>query len=123
MTYSYRRLVLNPLVVLLMLVAMIFATAADAAACGSEVAPGDAAAWIAADEGPATSDVDGDQGDPEVPADQHGVCGHGHCHHGASFAGGIHKEQVPLASLILAAPPVAASVSDVSTRLKRPPRA
>ena len=44
MTYSYRRLVLNPLVVLLMLVAMIFATAADAAACGSEVAPGDAAA-------------------------------------------------------------------------------
>ena len=43
MTYSYRRLVLNPLVVLLMLVAMIFATAADAAACGSEVAPGDAA--------------------------------------------------------------------------------
>jgi len=69
-----------------------------------------------------TSDVDGDQGDPEVPADQHGVCGHGHCHHGASFAGGIHKEQVPLASVILAAPPVAASVSDVSTRLKRPPR-
>ena len=34
MTYSYRRLVLHPFVVLLMLVAMIFATAADAAACG-----------------------------------------------------------------------------------------
>ena len=55
MTTSYRRLVLHPFVVLLMLVAMVFVTAADAAACGAEVAPGSTPVLASLDSASASS--------------------------------------------------------------------
>ncbi len=122
MTSSYRRLVLNPLVVLLMLVAMVFATVADAAACGAEVAPADSAAWIAADIDSAASGLDEDSDDKDTSVDQHGVCGHGHCHHGASFAPGL-QEKHPLKAVEVVLPSDSVVLtSDENTRLRRPPR-
>ncbi len=123
MTSSYRRLVLHPLTVLLLLVAMVFATAADAAACGGEVAPASATSWTTADAGHAASEPDKDQDDTGAPAEQHGMCTHGHCHHGASFAGEVPKYQLPHPPVILAPSVHAVLVSDVSDRVKRPPRA
>lgn len=123
MTSSYRRLVLNPFVVLLLLAAMMFATAADAAACGGEVAPENAISWTTADAGHAASESDQDQDDTGTPAEQHGMCAHGHCHHGASFAGEVQKYQLPHPAVILAPSAPVIFASDVSDRVKRPPRA
>jgi hypothetical protein len=122
MTSSYRRLVLNPFVVLLLLVAMVFATAADAAACGGEVAPENAIPWTTADAGHAASESDQDQDDTGAPAEQHGMCAHGHCHHGASFAGEVQKYQLSHPAVILAPSAPVIFASDVSDRVKRPPR-
>lgn len=123
MTSSYRRLVLNPFVILLLLVAMVFATAADAAACGGEVAPENAISWTTADAGHVASAPDQDQDDTGAPAEQHGMCAHGHCHHGASFAGEVQKYQLPHPAVILAPSALVVLASDVSNKVKRPPRA
>ena len=96
MTTSYRRLVLHPFVVLLMLVAMVFVTAADAAACGAEVAPGSTPVLASLDSASASSAAtDEVPGDSDAPTEQHGMCGHGDCHHGASFASTVQKDSVP----------------------------
>ena len=58
MTVSYRRLVPNPFIVLLMLVAMVFVTAADAAACGAEVMPEAPAVLIDGNGGSVASAAD-----------------------------------------------------------------
>ena len=124
MTTSYRRLVLHPFVVLLMLVAMVFVTAADAAACGAEVAPGSTPVLVSLDSASASSAAtDEVPGDPDAPTEQHGVCGHGHCHHGASFASTVQKNSVPNLVVVPDAPPAEALASDIADRLKRPPRA
>ena len=124
MTSSYRRLLLHPFVVLLMLVAMMFVTAADAAACGAEVAPGNSAAWVTVDDTPVSAETSGEDGeDSGTPVEQHGVCGHGHCHHGASFSGTVDKTPAPHAAVVPAASPAETLVSDITDRLKRPPRA
>ena len=122
MTFSYRRLVLHPFVVLLLLVAMVFATAADAAACGAEVAPGNASSLVTIDAAHSVSESDQDQDDTGAPAEQHGVCAHGHCHHGATFMGAVQKDQLPHPPVIVAPSAHAALFSNVSDQLKRPPR-
>lgn len=123
MTSSYRRLVLHPVVVLLMLVAMVFATAVDAAECGAELAPGNSATLIAVDAAPTVSAAaDEDRDDSGAPAEQHGVCGHGHCHHGASFAQSVQRNAILHAPVVLVAMPSAALTSDLSNQLRRPPR-
>jgi len=122
MTSSYRHIVLRPFAVLLLLVSMVFVTAADAAACGAEVAPGNAVAWTAVDAGQTASEADQERDDTGGSAEQHGVCGHGHCHHGASFAGRIHKHQLSHPSAILAPSAPVVFASAVGDRLKRPPR-
>ena len=124
MTSSYRRLVLHPFVVLLMLVAMVFVTAADAAACGAEVAPGNSAVWVAVDDTLASSEATGEDGeDSGVPVEQHGVCGHGHCHHGASLSGTVPKNSATHQAVAPAPLSSEALASNISNRLKRPPRA
>lgn len=123
MTRNYRQLVLHPFVVLLLLVAMVFVTAADAAACGAEVAPGSTTSWTSADPGHAASEPDEDQDAKGAPAEQNGMCGHGHCHLGASFASEVLKYQLPHPPVILAPSAHAVLASDVSNRVKRPPRA
>lgn len=124
MTTSYRRLVLHPFVVLLMLVAMVFAAAADAAACGAEVAPGSTPVLVSLDSASASSAAaDEDLGDSGAPAEQHGVCGHGHCHHGASFVGAVQTDSVPHSVVVPDAPPAETLASNITERLKRPPRA
>lgn len=122
MTSSYRHIVLHPFAVLLLLVAMVFVTAADAAACGAEVAPGTSVAWNATDADHTASEPDQEQDDTGSPAEQHGVCGHGHCHHGANFAGGIQERQLSYPPAILAPPAPVVLASAVSYQLKRPPR-
>ena len=117
MTTSYRRLVLHPFVVLLMLVAMVFVTAADAAACGAEVAPGSTPVLASLDSASASSAAtDEVPGDSDAPTEQHGMCGHGHCHHGASFASTVQKDSVPHLVVVPDAPPseALASVGDPS---------
>ena len=122
MTTSYRRLVLHPFVVLLMLVAMVFVTAADA--CGAEVAPGSTPVLASLDSASASSAAtDEVPGDSDAPTEQHGMCGHGHCHHGASFASTVQKDSVPHLVVVPDAPPSEALASDITDRLKRPPRA
>jgi len=102
----------------------VFVTAADAAACGAEVAPGSTPVLASLDSASASSAAaDEVPGDPDAPAEQHGVCGHGHCHHGASFAGTVQKDSVPHLVVVPDAPPAEALASDITDRLKRPPRA
>ena len=123
MTSCYRRLVLHPFAVLLLLVAMMFVTAADAAACGAEVAPGSSVAWTTADTAHAAAEPDGDQNDTGAPAEQNGMCGHGHCHHGATFFGEVQKSRLLHSPVILAPSAPVVLASDVGDRLRRPPRA
>lgn len=123
MTSSYRRLVLQPFVILLLLVAMVFVTAADAAACGAEVAPGSSLGWTTASASHAASEPDEDQDDRGAPAEQHGMCGHGHCHHAATFFGEVQKSRLLHSPVIFAPSAPVVLASDVGDRLKRPPRA
>tara|TARA_Y100001934_G_scaffold249171_1_gene310398 strand:- start:149 stop:532 length:384 start_codon:yes stop_codon:yes gene_type:complete len=127
MTTSYRRLVLKPFIVLLMLVAMVFVTAADAAACGAEVMP-EASAVLIDGKGvsvAAASDsiAEDERGGDSAPTEQHGVCNHGHCHHGVSFAAPVQKTSVMHEPVLLVSAPPMVLVSSVSDRLRRPPRA
>ncbi|WP_162814837.1 hypothetical protein [Erythrobacter aureus] len=125
MTTSYRRLVLKPFIVLLMLVAMVFVTAADAAACGAEVMPEASAVLIDGngDTVASASIADEEPGGDSAPTEQHGVCNHGHCHHGASFAAPVQKTSVMHEPVLLVSAPPMVLVSSVSDRLRRPPRA
>ena len=125
MTVSYRRLVLNPFIVLLMLVAMVFVSAADAAACGAEVMPEAPAVLIDGNGGSVASAADAveEPDDDAAPAEQHGVCNHGHCHHGASFAAPVQKTAAMHEPALLVSAPPMVLVSSVSDRLRRPPRA
>ena len=124
MTRTYRHLVLHPLAVLLMLVAMVVATAADAATCGTEVAPiGSVEASAASFAEVEAAGHEERRDDPNAPADQHGICGHGHCHHSASVTGAMSMDRAPAsAAIVVPASPIALS-SDENARLRRPPRA
>lgn len=124
MTRTYRHLVLHPLSVLLLLVAMVFTTAADAATCGAEVAPGDSMAVSTASYAEVGSSGDEEQQDDTgVPTDQDGICGHGHCHHSASVSGTVQMGQGPTSAAAIEPANILPLSSDENARLRRPPRA
>lgn len=113
---------LRPLTIFLAVMMFAFGTVADAATCGSEVGLGGglevaSVAYEAEAHGPANQDGS------KVPAEQHGLCSHGHCHHGSncerSVQGAEGREQAALH--VPAAHPVLSSVNrDI---LSPPPRA
>ena len=113
MTTSYRRLVLHPFVVLLMLVAMVFVAAADAAACGAEVAPGHRPFWLRSTARPRHPQLRAVPGDSDAPTEQHGILG-GHCHHGAALPAPCRRIR-SLIWLWFPMPPSEALASDIPT--------
>lgn len=87
------------------------APAADAFACAGEIEPAHAAAV----------DIHSDPDDGGGPV--HGVCAHGHCHHGAKAAD--NRPEAPLAAFETARherAPNDLRASHAPDELKRPPR-
>lgn len=74
---------LRPLAIILMMAMIAFAWVADAAACGSEIAP-PVAFQVAEGAGLQVDTAENDTDEGGSPVDQHGVCAHGHCHHGSN---------------------------------------
>ena len=64
----------RPVAALLILLAMMFGGAIDAAACEPEFSETTASAVYQADD---------EQDKTSKPIEQHGACVHGHCHHGS----------------------------------------
>jgi len=76
---------LRPLAVFLALMMLVFATVADAATCGSEQVTAGGAVVEASSSYQANAFEPGNPEDSDAPAEQHGVCAHGHCHHGSNI--------------------------------------
>lgn len=123
MTFNFRLAALRPFAVFLALVMLVFATMADAATCGAEIAPAETTE-IAAPPASIEAGVTEDSHDREgSTTEQHGVCAHGHCHHGSNVSDNpcvdaIGHQAASHASLAAAQLPPAEN-----DLLKRPPRA
>lgn len=123
MSIKIRSFALRPLAIMLMLAMMAFASVADAATCGVEI--GSPVAFEVLGSASALQ-VDADQRDHDAggsPADKHGLCAHGHCHHGSNIAEAPRFERL--------APQLAVHLPETQGEwpsanpdlLKRPPRA
>lgn len=86
MRLALRPLALRPLAILLALVMLVLATVADAATCGAEAGFSDGSE-ISTISLQVEASGKSDQGDPDTPVEQHGVCVHGHCHDGSNVEG------------------------------------
>ena len=100
---------MRPFAMLLALAMLVFATMADAATCGSE-AFADGNGSVAASSYDVNVEQSGDQGDPDAPVEQHGVCAHGHCHHGSNIEDGPAEA----ASLLASRAPLSGDVAGLS---------
>jgi hypothetical protein len=113
---------LRPLAIILAVMMFAFGTVADAATCGSEVGLGgglEVASVVYEAEAHGSANRDGSK----APAEQHGLCAHGHCHHGSNCErGAVGAERAAQTALHEpAAHPVLSSVNrDI---LSPPPRA
>lgn len=93
-TFTLRPVALRPLAILLALVMLVFATVADAATCGSEQAfSGDKEMMTFVHE--AEAQGGDDPGNSNAPVEQHGVCAHGHCHHGSNVENVVADVESP----------------------------
>ena len=116
-------LTLRPLAALLILFSLLLATVVDAATCGTEIAPTGAIESMAVVGQLKTPTDEEDRGDAGALVDQHGVCAHGHCHHGANFAEAVRSDQRARPATIIEPTNVVVLSSATNNRLKRPPRA
>lgn len=117
---------LRPLTILLMLVMLLFATVADAAACGSEFATPDtvemANSSVTSSAAPEASSDKEDHDGQSSPAEQHGICGHGHCHVGSNLADNAHIDHIGHQLTLHGPTSASVLVSSENILLKRPPR-
>lgn len=94
MTFALRPVALRPLAILLALVMLVLATVADAAICGTEPAfSSDAEIVTSVHQGEAQGGDD--PGNSDVPVEKHGVCAHGHCHHGSNVENAVANVESP----------------------------
>jgi len=113
---------LRPLTIILMLVMLLFATVADAATCGSEIATPDTVEMANSFAAPeASSDKENHDGQSS-PAEQDGICGHGHCHVGSNIADNAQIDHIGHQLTLHGPTNASALVSSENILLKRPPR-
>ena len=113
---------LRPLTIILMLVMLLFATVADAATCGSEFTSSDTVEMATSSPAPeASSDKENHDGQSS-PAEQPGICGHGHCHVGSNIAGNASIYHIGHQLTLHGPTNASVLVSSENILLKRPPR-
>lgn len=113
---------LRPITIIFMLVMLLFATVADAATCGSEFAPSDTVEMATSSPAPeASSDKENHDGQSSR-AEQHGICGHGHCHVGSNISETAHIDHIGHPLTLHGPTDSAFLVSGENILLKRPPR-
>ena len=123
MTFNLRLAALRPLVVILALVMLVFATMAEAATCGAEMAPTETAEIAASAASNEASETEVEHDRDATPTDQHGVCAHGHCHHGSNVSDTARVDAMGHQLVSHASFATAQLPSAQGDLLKRPPRA
>lgn len=78
MTLRMPLLALKPFFAMLIFFGLVFSVSVDAAVCGPEIGELTSVEAASSETG---------QDLPDSPNEQHGICAHGHCHHGVQFAG------------------------------------
>lgn len=121
-TFTLRPVALRPLAILLALVILVFATVADAATCGTEPAfSSDAEIMTFVHQ--AEAQGGDDPGNTDAPVEQHGVCAHGHCHHGSNVENVVADVESPRPLTVHLAARFARLPSVEREILSPPPRA
>lgn len=114
---------LRPITIIFMLVMLLFATVADAATCGSEFVSSGAAEMAASSLAQEEASSNEKKHDGQSSrAEQHGICGHGHCHVGSNISETAHIDHIGHPLTLHGPTDSAFLVSGENILLKRPPR-
>ena len=107
---------MRPLVAVLLLLGVFLAGTVDAVACEPMV---EEASHVASE----AHDADGGGKDSSPGSEKHGLCSHGHCHHGGQLVQAVADESLALPVAEEYRPELAGTLhSSAYDGLKRPPR-